>query len=67
MFMDLEMLAKSFWPYAPGRRRTMEQTIKCPICGEPYKVYSHMAGDQSACPDCQRKANEKRGTWKRIQ
>jgi transposase-like protein len=42
----------------------MEQTMKCPICGDPYKVYAFYAGDQSACPDCQRKANEKRGKWK---
>lgn len=40
-----------------------EQTVKCPICGEPYKVYSHMAGDQSACQQCQRKAESKGGTY----
>lgn len=34
----------------------MEQTLKCPVCGEPYKVYSHYAGDQSACGRCQAKA-----------
>lgn len=34
----------------------MQGTIKCPICGEPYKWYSHMAGDQTACPKCVRKA-----------
>lgn len=28
-------------------------TLKCPICGDPYKVYSHFAGDQSACGKCQ--------------
>lgn len=33
-----------------------EQTIKCRICGEPYVVYSHYAGDQSACPACRAKA-----------
>jgi len=33
-----------------------ERTAKCPVCGEPYKVYSHMAGDQSACPQCREKA-----------
>lgn len=29
-----------------------EQTIKCPICGRPYKVYSCTTADQSACPKC---------------
>lgn len=29
-----------------------EQTVKCHICGRPYKVHSHYAGDQSACPKC---------------
>ena len=37
----------------------MEQTVKCRICGEPYVVYSHYAGDQSACPDCRAKARGK--------
>lgn len=33
-----------------------EQTVQCPICGNPYKVYAWFAGDQSACPDCIRTA-----------
>ncbi len=33
-----------------------EQTIKCPICGNPYVVYMHYAGDQSACESCRNKA-----------
>lgn len=33
-----------------------ELTVKCPICGAPYKAYSHYAGDQSACPDCRARA-----------
>ena len=33
-----------------------EMTVKCPICGAPYKAYSHYAGDQSACPDCRARA-----------
>lgn len=33
-----------------------EQTVKCPICGNPYKVYAYHAGDQSACSSCVRKA-----------
>lgn len=37
----------------------MEQTVKCPICGGPYKFYSHYCGDQSACPDCRKKARKK--------
>lgn len=34
----------------------MEQTVKCPICGKPYKFYAHSAADQSACPTCVREA-----------
>lgn len=34
------------------------QTMKCPVCGRPYKVYSHYAGDQTACPECRREAEE---------
>ena len=30
----------------------MVHTVKCPICGRPYKVYAFKAGDQSACPKC---------------
>lgn len=30
----------------------MTGTIKCPICGRPYKWYSHTVLDQSACPSC---------------
>lgn len=33
-----------------------EQTIKCPICGDPFVFHSHYAGDQSACPKCRAKA-----------
>lgn len=36
-----------------------EQTIKCPICNDPYVIYSMMCGDQSACPDCREKARQK--------
>ncbi len=43
----------------------MEQTVKCPICGEPYKIYSHTTADQSACPDCVAKAERKRN-WLRM-
>lgn len=41
----------------------MEQTVKCMICGEPYKFYSHSAADQSACPQCVAKAAKKAGSW----
>lgn len=27
-------------------------TMKCPVCGRPYKWYGMKAGDQSACPRC---------------
>ena len=42
---------------------SMGQTVKCPICGDPYKVMPYYAGDQSACPDCVRKAEDKHGKW----
>lgn len=29
-----------------------EQTVKCPIYGKPYKIYTYSAADQSACPAC---------------
>lgn len=35
-----------------------EQTAKCSICGEPYVIYTHYAGDQSACPKCRKKARK---------
>lgn len=42
-----------------------EQTVKCPICGEPYHVMAFYAGNQSACPQCIAKANEKcHAKWK---
>ena len=37
-----------------------EQTIKCPICGEPYTFYPFKAIDQSACPACIWKAKGKK-------
>ena len=40
-----------------------EQTVKCPICGEPYVFYAYMAGDQSACPTCRGKARKDSGQW----
>lgn len=30
----------------------MNGTVKCPICGRPYKWYSHTVADQTACPKC---------------
>jgi hypothetical protein len=42
------------------------QTVKCPICGDPYQVMPFYAGDQSACSDCVRKAKEKTtAKWER--
>lgn len=39
-----------------------EKTVKCSICGRPYKVYSYYTGDQSACPKCIEEAeNNKKG------
>lgn len=43
-----------------------KQTIKCPICGEPYTFYAFLATDQSACPDCVAKAQAKGGNWKDV-
>ncbi|CAB5212887.1 hypothetical protein UFOVP191_49 [uncultured Caudovirales phage] len=36
----------------------LDGTCKCHICGRPYKVYSMMVGDQSACPSCVRQAEQ---------
>ena len=36
-----------------------EATVKCPICGEPYKTYGNTTADQSACPNCVYKAEQK--------
>ena len=38
---------------------TTERTVRCGICGDPYKVYLYYAGDQSACPACVKKAEDK--------
>ena len=37
---------------------SLDKTIKCPICGEPYIFYAFYAGDQTACPKCRQKAKE---------
>ena len=34
------------------------ETVKCPICGEPYKVFMYTIADQSACPSCIIKAED---------
>jgi hypothetical protein len=36
-------------------------TLKCPVCGKPYKWYGHTVADQSACPKCVREAAEAAG------
>ena len=41
--------------------REMKETVKCPICGEPYHVYDFLTANQTACPDCIRKADVKQG------
>jgi len=41
-----------------GLKMSDEQTVKCPICGKPYKFYPFYAGDQSACPACQAEATK---------
>jgi len=40
-----------------------EQTVKCPICGEPYVVMAFYVGDQSACPSCVGKARRNDTKW----
>ena len=30
----------------------MQGTVKCSICGRPYKWYSMTVADQPACPTC---------------
>ncbi len=40
-----------------------QQTVKCPICGEPYNVYIFSGANQTACPQCVAKANKKEGSW----
>jgi len=34
----------------------LDKTVKCPICGKPYKLMAFYAGDQSACHACVREA-----------
>lgn len=46
-----------FWLELPKTTMT-EKTIKCHICGKPYKFYAFTAADQSACPECVRQARE---------
>ena len=41
-----------------------EQTIRCPICGQPYTFYPFKAGDQTACPKCIWKAKGKKWSKK---
>ena len=43
-----------------------KQTVRCPICGEPYTFYAFSAADQSACTDCIAKAKAKEGKWKDV-
>ena len=42
-----------------------EQTVKCPICSEPYVFYAYSAADQTACPTCVAKARKgtAEGKW----
>ena len=48
-----------------------DRTVKCPICGRPYKVIMFLDTDQSACHKCVREAAEnsginERGGWQRY-
>lgn len=36
----------------------LDRTIKCGICGRPYKFYAFSAADQSACRSCVREAEQ---------
>lgn len=46
----------------------LEKTVKCPICGRPYKIMPYCAGDQSACLKCVAEAerNMGGGDWRPI-
>ena len=37
---------------------SLDKTVKCPICGRPYKFYAFTAADQSACPKCVAEAED---------
>lgn len=42
-----------------GKEEMMsEQTVKCPVCDNPYVIYQFYAGDQSACEDCRARARK---------
>lgn len=43
-----------------------EQTVKCPVCGDPYKIYPDITNDQSACPSCIAEASTKKSTWQKT-
>lgn len=47
-------------PALNKENEAMEQTVKCHICGKPYKFYAFSAADQTACPKCVREAEENR-------
>jgi len=35
-----------------------EITVKCPVCGKPYAIFSMYCGDQSACRKCRNEARK---------
>ena len=37
---------------------SMEQVVKCKICGKPYIFMPFYAGQQDACPSCVKQAQE---------
>ena len=42
------------------------QVVKCKLCGAPYYFYAYSAADQSACPQCRKRAEANSGAeWKR--
>jgi hypothetical protein len=41
-----------------------EKTVKCPVCGRPYKIYAGVTWvDQSACQKCVKEAEKEKGKW----
>jgi len=38
------------------KRGCDEQKTRCQFCNEWYEFYSHLAGDQSCCPQCRQEA-----------
>jgi endogenous inhibitor of DNA gyrase (YacG/DUF329 family) len=56
-------VTKHYEPVNDKEGGIVEQTVKCPICGRPYKVYAHTTADQTACPKCVAEAERNVGKY----